>query len=220
MGLDDATKRMDVIADVGALLDWITAAPELAEDRVAIVGVSYGGFVALASLIAHGNRLVAGANIVGVADIEAFLLNTGEYRRDLRRREYGDERDEKTVEWMREVSPLGRAAAITQPLFIAHGVNDPRVPVAIAEQLATTVREAGGEVWLLLAQREGHSVQETGTQGELQRRLATFLERFLLAPPRGPSGASEEAIEDATAEGEHVEVDATSSLLEAGAASE
>jgi dipeptidyl aminopeptidase/acylaminoacyl peptidase len=184
MGLDDATKRMDVIADVGALLDWITAAPELAEDRVAIVGVSYGGFVTLASLIAHGDRLVAGANIVGVADIEGFLLNTGEYRRDLRRREYGDERDRATVEWMREVSPLRRAAAITQPLFIAHGVNDPRVPVGIAEQLGATVREAGGEVWMLLAQREGHTVQETGTQGELLRRLATFLERFLLAPPR------------------------------------
>jgi pimeloyl-ACP methyl ester carboxylesterase len=210
MGLDDATRRMDVIADVGALLDWITAAPELAEDRVAIVGVSYGGFVTLASLIAHGNRLVAGANIVGVADIEAFLLNTGEYRRDLRRREYGDERDEQTLEWMREVSPLRRAAAITQPLFIAHGVNDPRVPVAIAEQLAVAVREAGGEVWLLLAQREGHSIQETGTHGELQRRLATFLERFLLAPPRGASGAGE-------AHGEQVEADATSSPLEAAA---
>jgi pimeloyl-ACP methyl ester carboxylesterase/Tol biopolymer transport system component len=223
MGLDDATKRMDVIADVGALLDWITVAPELAEDRVAIVGVSYGGFVTLASLIAHGNRLVAGANIVGVADIEAFLRNTGEYRRDLRRREYGDERDEQTVAWMREVSPLRRAAAITQPLFIAHGVNDPRVPVAIAEQLAMTVREAGGEVWLLLAQREGHSVQETGTHGELQRRLATFLERFLLAPPRGATTASEDpsdAAEDPIAEGERVEVDATSSSLENGLAAE
>ncbi len=186
MGLDDGLERMDVIEDVGALLDWITAAPELAEDRVAIVGVSYGGFVTLASLIAHGDRLVAGANIVGLADIEGFLLNTGEYRRDMRRREYGDERDQATVEWMREVSPLRHAAEITQPLFIAHGVNDPRVPVSIAEQLAATVREAGGEVWLLLAQREGHTVQETGTHEELMRRLATFLERFLLAPARGP----------------------------------
>jgi pimeloyl-ACP methyl ester carboxylesterase len=200
MGLDDATKRMDVIADVGALLDWITAAPELAEDRVAIVGVSYGGFVTLASLIEYGDRLVAGADIVGVADIEGFLLSTGEYRRDLRRREYGDERDEATAAWMREVSPLRRAAAIEQPLFVAHGVNDPRVPVSIAQQLATTVREAGGEVWLLLAQREGHSVQETGTHGEMQRRLATFLERFLLAPPRGSKAGGE-------AEGE-AEIDA------------
>jgi acetyl esterase/lipase/Tol biopolymer transport system component len=189
MGLDDATKRMDVIADVGALLDWITAQSELAEDRVAIIGVSYGGFVTLASLIEHGERLVAGANIVGVADIEGLLLNTGEYRRDLRRREYGDERDEATLAWMREVSPLRRAAAITQPLFIAHGINDPRVPGSIAETLAATVREGGGEVWLLLAQREGHSVQETGTHAELFRRLATFLERFLLAPPRGSGSA-------------------------------
>jgi dipeptidyl aminopeptidase/acylaminoacyl peptidase len=190
MGLDDGTKRMDVIADIGALLDWITAAPELAEDRVAIVGVSYGGFVTLASLIAHGDRLVAGANIVGVADIEGFLLNTAEYRRDLRRREYGDEREPATLEWMREISPLRRASSITQPLFIAHGVNDPRVPVAIAEQLAATVRESGGEVWTFLAQREGHSVQETGTQSELMRRLATFLERFLLAPPRERKAAT------------------------------
>jgi dipeptidyl aminopeptidase/acylaminoacyl peptidase len=193
MGLDDGTKRMDVIADVGALLDWITAQSELAEDRVAIIGVSYGGFVTLASLIEYGDRLVAGANIVGVADIEGLLLNTGEYRRYLRRREYGDERDEATAAWMREVSPLRRAAEITQPLFIAHGVNDPRVPVTIAEQLATTVRQGGSEVWLLLAQREGHSIQETGTHAELFRRLATFLERFLLAPPRGPGGATMDA---------------------------
>lgn len=195
MGLDDATQRMDVIADVGALLDWITAQSDLAEDRVAIIGVSYGGFVTLASLIEYGDRLVAGANIVGVADIEGFLLNTGEYRRDQRRREYGDERDEDTLAWMREVSPLRRAAEITQPLFVAHGINDPRVPVGIAEQLAATVREGGGEVWLLLAQREGHSVQETGTHAELFRRLATFLERFLLAPPRGPGGVVETEID-------------------------
>lgn len=214
MGLDDGTKRMDVIADVGALLDWITAQDELAEDRVAIIGVSYGGFVTLASLIEYGDRLVAGANIVGVADIEGLLLNTGEYRRDLRRREYGDERDEATAAWMREVSPLRRAAEITQPLFIAHGVNDPRVPVAIAEQLATTVREGGGEVWLLLAQREGHSVQETGTHAELFRRLATFLERFLLAPPRGTDGATtQEVVEEDTSaapEGVDAETDAGS----------
>jgi dipeptidyl aminopeptidase/acylaminoacyl peptidase len=199
MGLDDSTKRMDVIADVGALLDWITAQSELAEDRVAIIGVSYGGFVTLASLIEYGDRLVAGANIVGVADIEGLLLNTGEYRRPLRRREYGDERDEATAAWMREVSPLRRAAEITQPLFIAHGINDPRVPVAIAEQLAATLREGGSEVWLLLAQREGHSVQETGTHAELFRRLATFLERFLLAPPRGVGGAVAAEVEDADA---------------------
>jgi acetyl esterase/lipase len=91
---------------------------------------------------------------------------------------------------MREISPLRRASSITQPLFIAHGVNDPRVPVAIAEQLAATVRESGGEVWTFLAQREGHSVQETGTQSELMRRLATFLERFLLAPPRERKAAT------------------------------
>jgi acetyl esterase/lipase len=215
MGLDDGTKRMDAIADVGALLDWIDAAPELAEGRVAIVGVSYGGFVTLASLIAHGDRLVAGANIVGVADIEGFLLNTGEYRRDLRRREYGDERDPATVEWMREVSPLRRAAAITQPLFIAHGVNDPRVPVTIAEQLAATVREAGGDVWMLLAQREGHTVRETGTQGELLRRLATFLERYLLAPASPPAARSAHTANEGEAAEPHV-VDGEVGASEAG----
>lgn len=184
MGLDDGRQRMDAIADVGALLDWIDAQPELIGERVGIVGVSYGGFVTLASLIEYGERLVAGATIVGVADIEEMLLNTAEHRRSLRRREYGDERDEATLTWMREVSPLRRAAEIVQPLFIVHGVNDSRVPVDSATKLADTVREAGGEVWLLLAQRAGHSVQESSSRDEYLQRLATFLERHLLAPPR------------------------------------
>ncbi|TVQ90588.1 MAG: S9 family peptidase [Deltaproteobacteria bacterium] len=169
--LDNAEKREDSVKDIGTLLDWIAKEPTLDEGRVGVRGGSYGGYMVLASMIHFGDRLAAGLNVVGISDFITFLENTKSYRRDLRRVEYGDERDPEMRAFLQSISPLRRATEITPPLFVVHGANDPRVPIGEAEQIVEAVRSEGRTVWYLRAENEGH-----GFRRKENRDVATALE--------------------------------------------
>lgn len=182
-GLDNGVARGGAIADVGALLDWIAAEPTLDEARVGIVGASYGGFMVLASLVAYPDRFAAGCDMVGISNIVTFLENTRGYRRDLRRAEYGDERDPEVRAALEQLSPLNAIERVRAPLFVAHGANDPRVPVSEAEQVVEALRQQGREVWYMLAPNEGHSFRKANNRDIYYASMATFFERHLLGPP-------------------------------------
>jgi len=171
LSLDNADRREDSVRDIGTLLDWIAAEPTLDARRIGVRGGSYGGYMVLASLVHFGDRIAAGVNVVGISDFVTFLENTSPYRQDLRRVEYGDERDPAMREKLVEISPLRRAAEIRSRLFVLHGANDPRVPVSEAEQIVAAVRSQGRPVWYLRAENEGH-----GFRKKENRDVATALE--------------------------------------------
>ncbi|HKE18165.1 MAG TPA: alpha/beta fold hydrolase [Kofleriaceae bacterium] len=177
--LDNGMKREDSVKDIGALLDWIGQEKELDAKRVAVVGGSYGGYMVLASLVHHGARLVAGVDIVGISSFVTFLEHTAEYRRDLRRVEYGDERDPAMRKHLEAISPLSHVDRIKSALFIAAGANDPRVPVGEGEQIAQAVRKAGRDVWYMMAPDEGHGFKKKANTDTLALLEILFLEEQL-----------------------------------------
>lgn len=154
--LDNGYQREDSVKDIGALLDWIATQPELDADRILVTGGSYGGYMSLAVATHYSDRIRAAINIVGISNFVTFLERTESYRRDLRRVEYGDERDPKMREFLLRISPLNNAEKIRKPLFVIHGKNDPRVPLNEAEQIVATVRQNGTPVSYLMATNEGH----------------------------------------------------------------
>jgi dipeptidyl aminopeptidase/acylaminoacyl peptidase len=154
--LDNGFQREDSVKDIGALLDWLAQQPTLDKDRVLVTGGSYGGYMSLAVATNYSDRIRAAINIVGISNFVTFLERTESYRRDLRRVEYGDERDPKMREFLLRISPLNNAVKIKKPLFVIHGQNDPRVPVNEAQQIAQTVRKNNMPVWYLVAKDEGH----------------------------------------------------------------
>jgi dipeptidyl aminopeptidase/acylaminoacyl peptidase len=178
--LDNGFRRKDSVRDIGRLMDWIAGQPELDDDRVAVYGGSYGGYMALAAMIDYPDRLRAGLDLYGISNFVTFLENTGDYRRDLRRAEYGDERDTEMRFFLEEIAPVNNADRITKPMFIFQGLNDPRVPVTESEQMVETIREAGGEVWYLLATDEGHGTGKKANREFLYAATALFLETHLL----------------------------------------
>lgn len=173
--LDNADKREDSVRDIGALLDWIAQQPDLDSQRVAVTGGSYGGYMVLGSLVMHGDRLKAGIDIVGIANFTTFLKNTSPYRQDLRRAEYGDERDPKMQAVFERVSPASHSDKIRSALLVAHGKNDPRVPFSEAEQIATKVRANGRTVWTVFADNEGHGFSKKPNRDYLTAVVAMFL---------------------------------------------
>lgn len=179
VNLDNVFLREDSVRDIGALLDWIAAQPDLDADRVVVYGGSYGGYMVLASLMHYSDRLAGGVNIVGISNFVTFLENTAGYRRDLRRVEYGDERDPEVRAFLESISPSNNADRIQAPLFIIQGANDPRVPASEAEQILTAVREAGNEPWYLLALDEGHGFSRQSNR-DFQRAAETLFLREVL----------------------------------------
>jgi dipeptidyl aminopeptidase/acylaminoacyl peptidase len=183
--LDNAEKREDSVKDIGALLDWIAKDPALDASRVAVTGGSYGGYMSLASLVHFGDRIRAGIDVVGIANFATFLRNTSAYRQDLRRAEYGDERDPAIAATFERISPANHAQKIRSALLVAHGVNDPRVPFSEARQIAEKVRSAGGRVWTVYASNEGHGFQKKENRDFLNAVTVRFLEENLLGGGAG-----------------------------------
>jgi len=154
--LDNGFKREDSVKDIGAFIEWIKKDALLDGGRIAVIGGSYGGYMVLASMIHFNDQLRCGVDIVGISNFLTFLKNTQDYRRDLRRAEYGDERDPKMAEHLERISPTTHAKKIRKPLLVVQGKNDPRVPLTEAEQMVKAIRENGGQVWYLMAKDEGH----------------------------------------------------------------
>lgn len=177
--LDNGFNREDSVRDIGALIDWVAEQPELDADQVVVYGGSYGGYMVLASLTHYSDRLAGGINIVGISNFVTFLENTNGYRRDLRRAEYGDERDPAMYEHLQAISPANQADRITAPLFIIQGANDPRVPASEAEQILAAVREAGGDPWYLLALDEGHGFAKKSNRDFQAQAETLFLAEIL-----------------------------------------
>ena len=146
----------DSVKDIGALLDWIATQPDLDSSRILVTGGSYGGYMTFAVATHYNDRIRASLAVVGISNFVSFLERTESYRRDLRRVEYGDERDPAMREFLLKIAPLNNAKKITKPMFVVQGKNDPRVPLNEAEQMVATIKANNTPVWYLMAKDEGH----------------------------------------------------------------
>ena len=179
--LDNGRLREDSVKDIGALLDWIATQPDLDPTRVMVAGGSYGGYMSLAVMTFYSDRLCCGWDTVGISNFVTFLQNTQGYRQDLRRAEYGDERDPQMRAFLEGIAPANRAKKITRPLLVSQGANDPRVPLTESDQIVAAVKSNGVPVWYLVAKDEGHGFGKK-TNTDYQRAvLFEFVRRFLLA---------------------------------------
>ncbi len=186
LSLDDGMKREDSVKDLGALLDWIGQQPNLDASRVLVAGGSYGGYMSLAVAVTYPERIAGAIDVVGISNFVSFLENTESYRRDLRRVEYGDERDPVMREFLTRISPLTNAVRISKPLFVVQGRNDPRVPYTEAEQIVARARANGTPVWYLRAENEGHGFARKENADFQFYATVMFLRETVLKPRPGP----------------------------------
>jgi dipeptidyl aminopeptidase/acylaminoacyl peptidase len=180
LNLDNGRKREDSVKDIGALLDWIAARPDLDAKRVMVTGGSYGGYMTLASMTHFNDRFRCAVDVVGISNWITFLEHTEAYRRDLRRVEYGDERDPAMHTFLESISPMAHVDSITKPMFIVAGRNDPRVPYTEGQQMTAAIRRHGVPVWYLLAADEGHGFAKKGNRDYQFAATVMFIRRYLL----------------------------------------
>lgn len=178
--LDNGFKREDAYKDISALLDWIGTRKDLDASRVMVTGGSYGGHMTLAVACNYADRIRCALDVVGISNLKTFLEHTESYRRDLRRAEYGDERDPKMAEFMERIAPLNNAQKITKALFVVAGANDPRVPKSEGDQIVETLKKQGTPVWHLVAKDEGHGFAKKKNADFQFYATVQFIREYLL----------------------------------------
>jgi dipeptidyl aminopeptidase/acylaminoacyl peptidase len=178
--LDNGFNRENSVKDIGKLITWIESQPEFDNEKIAVYGGSYGGYMVLSSMYNYNDKLKCGIDVVGISNFVTFLENTEEYRRDLRRAEYGDERDPEMREYLLSISPTNHADKIGKPLFVIQGANDPRVPATESEQMVKSIRDNNGTVWYMLAKDEGHGFRKKENRDKMSEAIALFLKVNLL----------------------------------------
>jgi dipeptidyl aminopeptidase/acylaminoacyl peptidase len=134
----------------------------------------------LAVAVYYADRIRCALDVVGISNLVTFLERTESYRRDLRRVEYGDERDPKMREFLEKIAPLNHADKITKPLFVVQGANDPRVPLSESVQIVNTLKSKGTPVWYLMAKDEGHGFAKKRNADFQFYATILFVEKFLL----------------------------------------
>lgn len=178
--LDNGFQREDTYKDINALFDWITTQPELDASRIGVTGGSYGGHMTLAVSTFYSGRIRCSIDVVGMSNLVTFLEHTESYRRDLRRVEYGDERDPKMREYLERIAPMNNIEKIKKPMLVVAGKNDPRVPVSESDQIVAALKKAGTPVWYIKANDEGHGFQKKANQDYQFYATVEFLQEFLL----------------------------------------
>ncbi len=178
--MDNGLLREGSYKDINFLLDWIQTQSDLDANRVLVTGGSYGGFMTLAVATNYNNRICCSVDVVGPSNLVTFLEHTSGYRQDLRRVEYGDERDPKMRDFLERIAPFNKTKNITKPLFVIAGKNDPRVPPSESEQMVSTVRQNGTPVWWLEAKDEGHGFRKKKNQDYQFYATVMFVKEYLL----------------------------------------
>src|SRR6202140_1076295 len=178
--MDNGFKREDTYKDINALFDWIGTRPDLDAERIAVTGGSYGGDITISVLPFYSDRIRCSVDVVGMSNLVTFLEHTEAYRRDLRRVEYGDEREPKMREFLEKIAPMNNIEKIKKPMFVIAGKNDPRVPVSESEQIVGALKKQGTPVWYLMAKDEGHGFRKKQNQDFQFYTTVEFLEEYLL----------------------------------------
>ena len=184
MTLDNGFKREDSYKDLETLLRWLKQQPGLDGQRILVTGGSYGGHMTLVAATRFNDLLACSVDIVGMSSLVTFLEHTEPYRRDLRRVEYGDERDPKMRAFLEQIAPMNHVKELKKPIFIIAGANDPRVPKSEADQMVAALKQQGTPVWYLAAKDEGHGFAKKANADFQFYATILFAENYLLGGPQ------------------------------------
>jgi dipeptidyl aminopeptidase/acylaminoacyl peptidase len=178
--LDNGFHRDDTYKDIGALLEWIGTAPDLDAQRIMAFGGSYGGHMTWAVAAYYNDKIRCALPIVGMSNLVTFLEHTEAYRRDLRRVEYGDERDPAMRAYLEKIAPMNHLDSMHKPVFAVVGKNDPRVPWTESRQILDKLNAQGTATWFLMANDEGHGYAKKKNVDFLFDAEVMFIQKYLL----------------------------------------
>jgi dipeptidyl aminopeptidase/acylaminoacyl peptidase len=151
-----AAKMHDDLIDA---VDWAVKGKIAQEDKVAIMGGSYGGYATLVGLTFTPDKFACGVDIVGPSNLNTLLKNIPPYWAPFLPQltsRVGNPATDEGRRMLDERSPLTHADKIKKPLLIGQGANDPRVKQVEADQIVSAMQNKNIPVTYVLYPDEGH----------------------------------------------------------------
>lgn len=167
-------------ADLLDAVDHVVAQGWVDRGRVGIYGGSYGGYAALVGAAFTPHAFACAVDMVGPSNLLTLLASVPDYWKPqiaFMHAKVGNPDTEADLLWER--SPLSRAEAITVPLLIAQGRNDPRVKVAEAEQIVAALTANAIPHDYLLFEDEGHGLARPENRERFYAHVEAFLAEHL-----------------------------------------
>ncbi|MFC1572342.1 alpha/beta fold hydrolase [Candidatus Eisenbacteria bacterium] len=178
--LDDMKHGEDDLEDCVAGKDLLISTGFVDEEKIAIFGGSYGGYMVLAALAFRPDVFAAGVDIFGISNWLRTLSNIPPWWEAQRMALYKEMGNPETdEEYLRRISPLFHAENIAKPLMVLQGANDPRVLRAESDEIVAAVEANGVPVEYLIFEDEGHGFMKKENEIEAQRSIREFLDLHL-----------------------------------------
>lgn len=163
--------------DVVKGADWLESEGIADRQRIGIYGGSYGGYLTLMALTRAPERWAAGCSVVGVVSLETMYRTTREDLREMMEALLGS--PERDPELFRDRSPLTHVDRIEAPVLILQGKNDPRVPLAEAQQLVDALRREGKAFSYYVYEDEGHGFRRLENRKDALVRALEFFDEHV-----------------------------------------
>lgn len=178
--LDDKKHGEADLRDIVAGGDWLRQQDWVADDQVAVMGGSYGGYITAAALAFHPDAFAAGVDIFGVTNWVRTLESIPPWWGAQRIALYDEMGDPATdAERHRRISPLFHTEGINKPLLVVQGENDPRVLKVESDELVAAVRANGVPVDYVVFPNEGHGFTRRDNRITAQDAYLTFLDKYV-----------------------------------------
>lgn len=178
--LDDKQHGEADLRDIVAGGQWLRDQDWVADDQVAVMGGSYGGYITAAALAFHPTAFEAGINIFGVTNWVRTLESIPAWWGANRIALFDEMGDPATDgERHRRISPLFHAGNIQRPMLVVQGANDPRVLQVESDELVAAVRANNVPVEYVLFPNEGHGFQRRDNRITAQEAYLTFLDQYV-----------------------------------------
>jgi dipeptidyl aminopeptidase/acylaminoacyl peptidase len=156
--------------------------------RICLAGASYGGYATLMGLIKDPALFKCGVNWVGVTDIELMYKGHWSFRSDMTPNWINFGATEmigdlsKDAAQLKATSPLANATKITQPLLLAYGGADVRVPTYHGRKFYDAIKDSNKDVEWVEYKEEGHGWHLTKNNIDFWSRVEKFLDRNIGTP--------------------------------------
>ncbi|KQP44340.1 peptidase S9 [Brevundimonas sp. Leaf280] len=178
--LDDKKHGEADLRDMVAGGEWLRQQDWVADDQVAVMGGSYGGYITAAALAFHPDAFAAGVDIFGVTNWVRTLESIPPWWGAQRIALYDEMGDPATdAERHRRISPLFHTEGINKPLLVVQGENDPRVLKVESDELVAAVRANGVPVDYVVFPNEGHGFTRRDNRITAQDAYLTFLDKYV-----------------------------------------
>ena len=177
---DDGKHGREPLWDCVAAKKYLKSLGYVDENKIGIMGLSYGGYMVLAALTFKPEEFSVGVDLFGVSNWVRTLESIPPYWQSIRKFLYKEVGNPETqAAYLREISPLFHADKIKRPLMVLQGANDPRVIKAESDGIVEAMKRNGGRVEYIVFDDEGHGFSKRANEIRAYQAIANFLDKHL-----------------------------------------